>query len=263
MASCSLSCDVTKCFAGIDVDGVALGQQLAGQRVDLDDALDLVAEEVDADRQLLVRRVDRDAVAAHAELAADEIHVVALVLHIDEAPHDARAVELLALLHVHDEALVLLRLAKAVDAGDGGDDQHVAALEERARRGVAQLVDLLVDVGVLGDVRVGPRDVRLGLVVVVVGDEVLDRVLREEVLELGAKLRGQRPVRRQHERRPLVLRDDVRHRERLAAPGDAQQRLRAVAAREAADERVDRLRLVAGGLEVGDKLEVGHWVPSR
>ncbi len=77
----------------VDVDRVALGEQLAGQRVDLDDALDLVAEEVDAHRQLLVRRLDRDAVAAHAELAAHEVHVVALVLHVDEAPHDARAVE--------------------------------------------------------------------------------------------------------------------------------------------------------------------------
>ena len=51
------------------------------------------------------------------------------------------------------------------------------ALEQRARGGVAQLVDLVVDVGVLVDVGVGARDVRLGLVVVVVGDEVLDGVV--------------------------------------------------------------------------------------
>ena len=91
------------------------------------------------------------------------------------------------------------------------------ALEERARGSVAQLVDLLVDVGVLGDVGVGARDVRLGLVVVVVGDEVLDRVLGEELLELGAELRGERPVGRQDQRRPLPALDDVRHGERLAA----------------------------------------------
>ena len=54
---------------------------------------------------------------------------------------------------------------------------------------------------VLLDVEVGLRDVRLGLVVVVVGDEVLDRVVREELPELVAELRGERLVVRDHERR--------------------------------------------------------------
>ena len=42
---------------------------------------------------------------------------------------------------------------------------------------MAQPVDLVVDRRVLLDVRVGRGDVGLGLVVVVVGDEVLDRVV--------------------------------------------------------------------------------------
>ena len=40
----------------VDVDAVALGQELAGQGVELDDALHLVAEEVDADGQSPRRR---------------------------------------------------------------------------------------------------------------------------------------------------------------------------------------------------------------
>ena len=69
----------------------------------------------------------------------------------------------------------------------------------------AQAVDLLVDVGVLLDVGVVLRDVGLGLVVVVVGDEVLDGVVREELAELGVELGGQRLVVGQHQRRPLDL----------------------------------------------------------
>jgi hypothetical protein len=49
----------------------------------------------------------------------------------------------------------------------------------------AHAVDLVVDRGVLLDVGVAAGDVGLGLVVVVVADEVLDRVLGEEVPELG------------------------------------------------------------------------------
>ena len=112
-----------------------------------------------------------------------------------------------ALAHLerqHDLA-VFLRRAEAVDAGDRGDDQHVAPLEEAARRREAQLLDLLVELAVLLDVGVGARDVGFRLVVVVVADEVLDGVVREELFELGVELRGERLVRREHERRLLHL----------------------------------------------------------
>jgi len=50
---------------------------------------------------------------------------------------------------------------------------------------VAHPVDLLVDRAVFFYVGVGARDVGLGLVVVVVADEILDRIVGEEGLELG------------------------------------------------------------------------------
>jgi hypothetical protein len=63
------------------------------------------------------------------------------------------------------------------------------------RRRVAQLVDLVIDRRVLLDVGVGRGDVGFGLVVVVVGDEVLDGVLGKELLELGVELGRQGLVR--------------------------------------------------------------------
>ncbi len=99
--------------------------------------------------------------------------------------------------------LVILRRAQAVDARHAGHDDHVAAADQRAGGRQPQPVDLLVDRGVLLDVDVALRNVRLGLVVVVVADEIVDRVVREELLELAVELGGQRLVVRQHERRPL------------------------------------------------------------
>jgi hypothetical protein len=58
----------------------------------------------------------------------------------------------------------------------------------------------LID-AVLLDEQVALRDVGLGLVVVVVADEVLDRVLRKELAELAVQLRGQRLVGREDDRR--------------------------------------------------------------
>ena len=67
--SCSARRDVVR--AGEDRHLVELAQHLAAQRIDLGDRLDLVAEELDADRRLLlVGREDLDHVAAHAEGAA-------------------------------------------------------------------------------------------------------------------------------------------------------------------------------------------------
>ena len=103
---------------------------------------------------------------------------------------------------------VLLRRAQAVDARHRGDDDDVAPGQQRVGRRVPQPLDLVVDRRVLLDVGVRLRDVRLGLVVVVVRDEVLDRVVRQQLAELVGQLRGERLVGRHHQRRPLHLLDE-------------------------------------------------------
>src|SRR5690606_34181163 len=96
-----------------------------------------------------------------------------------------------------------------------------------------------------------------GLVVVVVADEVLDRVVREELLELAVQLRGQGLVRRHHQGWLLHPLDDVGDGVGLARAGDAQQRLPRKPVLEAFDEPLDRPRLVARGLVRGNELERG------
>ena len=59
--------------------------------------------------------------------------------------------------------------------------------------------------GFLLDVDVAGGNVGLGLVVVVIGDEVLDRVVREERLELVIELRRQRLVVRHDQRRAVQV----------------------------------------------------------
>ena len=50
----------------------ALGQDLTGQRIDLDDPLDLVPEEIDPDHELAVRRLDLEHVTADPEPGAGQ-----------------------------------------------------------------------------------------------------------------------------------------------------------------------------------------------
>src|SRR3989344_214681 len=114
---------------------------------------------------------------------------------------------------------------------------------------------MFVDRGVLLYIGVARRHVGLGLVVVVVRHEVLDRVFREEIAEFRIKLGRERFVRRQHQRRALQLRDHIRDREGLTRAGDAEQRLVSVAPLEASDERTNGLRLIAGGFKRADEFE--------
>ena len=189
-----------------DHRAVHLALDAAAQRIDLGHRLDLVAAPLDADRGVgLVGREHLDGVAAHAERAAVEVDVVALVLHLDQPAQHAVAVDRGPDVDLAGHRRVGLARADAVDARHRGDDDHVAPRQQRERRRVAHPIDLLVDDRVLLDERVGRRDVGLGLVVVVVADEVVDRVVGEQLLELAVELRREDLVVRDDQRRPLDL----------------------------------------------------------
>ena len=157
--------------------------------------------------------------------------VVAPVLQFDKTGEQLGAVDPVALGERQGHLRIGLDRADAVDAGDRGDDDDVAPLEDRPRRRMAHPVDLLVQRGFLLDIGVGARDIGLGLVIIVIRDEILDRVLREEALHLAVELRGQGLVRRENDRRAPGALDDMRHRKGLARAGDAEQHLVALAAR--------------------------------
>ena len=171
----------------------------AEQGIDLRERFDLVAEHFDAVGHVIVGGIDFDDVAAHAEGAAAEIAFAALVENVDQLAGDVAALDLLPFFQEEHHAVVGLGRAEAVDAADRGDDQAVAALEERARGREAQLVELVVDGRFFFDVEVGGGNVGLGLVEVVIGDEVFDRIVREEILELVVELGGQSLVVRHHD----------------------------------------------------------------
>ena len=227
----------------VDLDEFELVLLVAGERIEFLDILHGVTKQIHAPGAvLIVRREDVDDIAADAEGAAGEIGLGALVLKRDEIGDQLPLVDPLALLQRKRHRGIGFDRADTVDAGDGGDDDDVVAFEQRARRRMAHAVDLLVDRGILFDIGVGARDVGLGLVVVVIADEILDRVVGEEALELAIELGGERLVRRQNQRRALRRLDHLGHGVGLARAGDAEQHLHAVVAVDALDQFGDRGR---------------------
>ena len=239
---------------------------VAGQRMHVVQRFDLVAEVLDAQGQFLVGRDDLDGVAAHPERAAGERHVVAGVLHVDQQPQQPVAGHLGAHLQLDRAVQVGLRRAQAVDAGHRCHHHHVAARQQRGRRGVPQPLHVVVDRAVLLDVGVGLRDVRLGLVVVVVRDEILNCVVRQHLSQLVGELRGECLVGRHHQRRPLQPLDEPRGGGRLPGSGGTQQHHIALPRPNPAFQLVDGGRLVARGRVRADDFEVAagtHHVFDR
>src|SRR5450759_4350632 len=132
-----------------------------------------------------------------------------------------------------------------------------------------QPVYVLVDRRILFDVRVGRRDVRFRLVVVVVRDEVLDGIVGEEALQLSVELSSQCLVVREHERRPPEIPDDVRDCHRLSGSGHAEQSLEPVTPFETLCQLSNRSWLVTRGRErrLQIKCRFGHslyrWTAAR
>jgi hypothetical protein len=72
---------------------------LAADRVEAGEPVDLVAEKFDPHRVLGVGGAKLDRIAAHAEFAARELEIVALVLHLDQPREEIFAGQELPLRH--------------------------------------------------------------------------------------------------------------------------------------------------------------------
>jgi hypothetical protein len=237
---------------GIDADlleRIGLGP---GQRIEFKDRLQLVAKERKAPGAIFqVGGPHLQAVAAHAEAATLEGLVVATVLLGHEFRHHLADVIALPHHQVLRHRRISLDRADAIDAGHRRHDDHVIAFQKRPCGRMAHPVDLFVDLGFLLDIGIRPGNIGFGLVVVVVGYEVFDRIVGEEALEFAVQLRGQRLVRGKDDGGALGFLDHLGHGEGLAGARGPQQHLVALARQHTFGQFGNRGGLVARRLELG------------
>ena len=220
-------------------------QNLACYVVDLGNLFYLITPELHANRVIRIRREDVQVVPPYTERAALQLVVVAIVLDVDKVMDHLIAIHLLLLVREHGHARVIHGAADAVDAADRRHHDDVAPGKERAGGGMAQLLHLFVDGGVLLDERVRRGHVRFGLIIIVVADEIHHGVVGEELLQLACKLSGKRLVRRHDERGALHRLDGFRHGECFARARNAQKRLIPQPFLYALCQLLDGLRLIA------------------
>ncbi len=244
---------------GEDIELVQAFAQLAGQGIELADALDLVVEQLDPDRLGLgIAGKDVDHLAAHPVGAAAQLEIVARVLHLGQPAQNH------ALLHhppdlqrqAHLEKA--RRVTQAVDRRHAADDQRIGPLQQRLGCRQPHLLDMLVDRGVLLDEGVRGRHVGLGLVVVVVAHEVLHGVLREETGQLAEKLRRQGLVVAYDQGGKVHFLYDRRHGVGLSRTCNPKKGLPLMAPGKTLQNALYGLRLVPGGFEGSLQCEAGQ-----
>ena len=74
---------------------------------------------------------------------------------------------------------------------------------------MAEFVDLIVYGGIFLDVSIRTGDVSLGLVIVVITDEILHGIFREKQFELAVELGGQGLIMSDNQGRPLDILDHI------------------------------------------------------
>ena len=90
---------------------------------------------------------------------------------------------------------------------------------------MAQFVNFIVDGRILFDIQILARDIRLGLVVVIIGNEIFHRIIGEKLPKLCAKLGGKGLVVGKDQGGTVDLFDHVCHGEGLARARHAEKHL--------------------------------------
>ena len=119
-------------------------------------------------------------------------------------------------------------------------------LEEGRCGAVAQTVDFLVDGGILLDISICVGDIGFRLIVIVIGNEIFYRIIREKFPKFGAKLRRQGLVMGQHQRRSVQFFNNRCHGEGFAGTGNTQKRLFPKTPVDTVYQSLNGLGLIAG-----------------
>ena len=193
----------------INIDAFQALQNLTAGGIHIADRLHLIAKQFNPHQPIFIGGPDLEHIAPHPEATAGNLDVIAGILVVHQLSQRTAQVEGFAHLELHSRLEIFRGNAEAINATDRGDHDHILALKQRAGGGVAQHVDLLVDRRRLSDVGIRNRYVGLGLVVVVIGDEIFHGIVREELPQLIAELGRQRLVVGQNQCRPAGASDHI------------------------------------------------------
>ena len=232
-----------------NTDMCKLALDFPGKHINFRNPVDLIPEKFHPHSRIrTVGRKNLQSVPADTEGASVKIHLIAGVLNVDQFSDDLIPVLGHARTKRDHHVLEFLWRTQSVNTGYGGDDDNVLALRHGSSGREPELVDLVIDGRVLGNVGVRGWHICFRLVIIVIGDEILHRILREKLLKFPIKLRRQRLIVRQDQSRLIQLSNNIRHGKRLTRPRHPQQSLELISLLKSLHQFRNRLRLIPSWL---------------
>ena len=237
----------------------------AEERIDLRERVHFIAEQLDTICVVIIRGKNFDYIATNTKGPALKVTIVAFIENLHQFAENVLALDLLPFFQEEQHAVISLRRSQAVDAAYRSDNNAVAPLKERPRGGEPELVQLVIDGGFFFYINVAGRDVGLGLIVVIIRNEILNCIVRKELLKFMIELRSQSFVVRQDQRRAIELLNHLSHSVGLARTSYSEQHLVLLAGINAMGELVYGACLVAFRLVVAGntKIHLFPWSPRR
>ena len=198
-----------------------LGFNSAGEWIENTNILDFFVKQFDPHRfSFRVRGEDINDVAPDTIGATLEIYIVTGVLELSQLTEHPALINDFTAGQVHDHLEIGLRIAQTIDCRHSCNYQAILSLQQRLGGRQTHLLNVLINRCILFYKRIGRWNIRLRLVIIVIGNEVLDGVIGKELLELSVKLGRQGFVVRHYDRWPLQLFDHVGHRKGFTGAGD-------------------------------------------
>ena len=188
-----------------------LFQNLASQRINPRNSIDVIAEKLHSISRFTARRKYINHVAFDAKRTARKVDIVTMVLNIHQLAQKFVLQTPLAALHRNRQIIIIRRRTKPIDAADARHDNHVAPCQQSVSSSMAQAVDFFVDCRIFLDIGIARRDVSFWLVIIKIADEIMNFVVGEKLFEFAEQLGSESFVVRQNQRRHVPLSDNVRH----------------------------------------------------
>ena len=222
---------------------------LTCQHVNLRNPVNLITEKLHTHcRICIICRKNFQHITAHPKSTSMKIHIVSHVLDINKLPDHIIPVTLHARSQRNHHILIIHRTSQTIDTGNTGYNDNITAFCQCRSCGKTQFVNLLVDGGILRNVGVCRRYVCFRLIIIVIGNKIFHCIVWEKFLHLPVKLRRQRLIVCNDQRRFVQLLNNICHGKCLTGTCDSKQRLELIAFFKTCHEICDGFRLIPSWL---------------
>ena len=142
---------------------------LSRQHIHFCNSVNLISKKFDANRILrFICRNDLKHIPVYTEAATLEIHLISLILDINQSPNYIIAINLHTRSERHHHVHIVIRATDSIDTGYGRHYNHISALSQCSCCRQAQLINFIIDGRIFRNISIRLRHIRFRLIIVII-----------------------------------------------------------------------------------------------